>query len=735
MNDTLPLLQQPPSEAATALGRLLAFLAPAPLDDRLFESEAGATVIREAAALIASATANQFAKMSVPELLKELITWGAAKQDGTLLIPDPAKLEDLRAGIPPTQKAAWIEKALQLVNTWTPIESDDPAKWKLFGHLKPHIVHVLKLAEAQGIAVPTGTLMGEKYGVYVALQGNLEEAETLCRRSLEIHEGHFGPRHRTVAVDCANLAWILQGKIRKSEARSMRIRAADIMVDLKDKDPPTYAIMLSNLVPDLAEYGLMEEAERLSREALQVDESHHGPSHPFVARDLKILAGVFAKTGRLQDAESLLRKALEVDEKCMGSNHPYVARDLKELAGLLRELSSAEGLEVLYRRALEIDQGWYAPDSEVVLEDLLLAADANLKRGRGDRAEVDYRRIVDTYERLKPAVNTPLLVSCFRLALLRVGAKDYAGAIPFYRRALALAGPEANGQAPRASTVRFNLIQALRHLGRFAEARDLVLEEREQDLTARILANPGDTGLLIDLANFFREERGDFEKAEKCFRKAFELDPEGPGVANSLAVFLTTIRGNHDEAEALYHRAIELHPQDGPTLHNYAVLLLNIHRDIDSAEQLCRMAWKCRPGHSFIGAGFASLLITKGSFAEADAVLREAWQSLTGKHERSSARLLLYKAAMERLKQRDDSLFLGQLKVLFNIGIAHVPWMANAFQDHLRGTLGADDYALFATIIAVIGDKTRLAQLEQVPRWMSLSPVPLETSWDLITEI
>jgi len=97
--------------------------------------------------------------------------------------------------------------------------------------------------------------------------------------------------------------------------------------------------------------GKLDEAERLMKRALAIDEKAHGPDHPNVAIPLNNLALLLKKTNRLQEAEPLMKRALEIWEARFGPAHPELAKYLSVYAVLLRKTNrKAEG-EALEARA------------------------------------------------------------------------------------------------------------------------------------------------------------------------------------------------------------------------------------------------------------------------------------------------------------------------------------------------------------------------------------------------
>jgi tetratricopeptide (TPR) repeat protein len=115
--------------------------------------------------------------------------------------------------------------------------------------------------------------------------GQLEEAETMLRRALDIRENALGLDAPRVAVTLHNLAMVLQG---------------------------------------LGEHEQLEEAEALLRRALTIEEHALGVDAPKVAVTLCNLASVLKTLGgreRLSESISLLERASEISLQHLGQAH------------------------------------------------------------------------------------------------------------------------------------------------------------------------------------------------------------------------------------------------------------------------------------------------------------------------------------------------------------------------------------------------------------------------------
>lgn len=76
--------------------------------------------------------------------------------------------------------------------------------------------------------------------------------------------------------------------------------------------------------------------------------------------------------------------------------------------------------------------------------------------------------------------------------------------------------------------------------------------------------------LLLEGAKSFREE--DFDRAEECFKKALEIEPENALIHNNYATLLKMIE-RYDQAEKHYKAALDIEPENVQIQKNYGSLL------------------------------------------------------------------------------------------------------------------------------------------------------------------
>jgi tetratricopeptide (TPR) repeat protein len=340
--------------AAAALLRLVAFLAPDPVQVALVEKGSG--LVAEACRLLCGETGQpEPGEAVVREALADLdalslIAWAEESFTVHALVQ-----EVVRGRIPAERRREWTRVAVELVLRYAPDSPGDVRTWAVWDLLRPHAAQVLACAAAAGDPEPAAVLMNQLALLFKA-KALYRQSEPLQRRALAIGEARLGPDHPEVAIRLNNLALLLQATNRLEEAEPLMRRALAIDEASFGANHPDVAIDLNNLAQLLKATNRLEAAEPLMLRALAIDEASFGPDHPNVARDLNNLAQLLQATNRLEEAEPLIRRALAIDEASFGPGHPEVALRLNNLARLLQATNRLEAAEPLMRRALAVAQ-------------------------------------------------------------------------------------------------------------------------------------------------------------------------------------------------------------------------------------------------------------------------------------------------------------------------------------------------------------------------------------------
>ena len=142
--------------------------------------------------------------------------------------------------------------------------------------------------------------------------------------------------------------------------------------------------------------GHYAEAEKLTRETVDIDRRVLGPENGDTLSSTDTLAQIMYLEGRYAESERVYRQALDVNRRVLGREHPVTTAVMGGLAQtLVAEGRYAEG-ERLQREALDIDRRVLGPEHPRTLSLLEVMAYYVVKEGRYNDAEKLFREAIQT---------------------------------------------------------------------------------------------------------------------------------------------------------------------------------------------------------------------------------------------------------------------------------------------------------------------------------------------------
>jgi tetratricopeptide (TPR) repeat protein len=155
-------------------------------------------------------------------------------------------------------------------------------------------------------------------------QGNLDQAETMCRLGLALQEKIHQPNHPYVAHTLRILSEICRGLGRYEEAESTLERAMTIMRTVRPEDGQEIAPFKVDMARLLMARGEYANAESHFKQALGVIDKSFGPEHLYTAKVRSGLADLYSMQGRYAEAQTLIQRALPIYERVHGPDHHFL---------------------------------------------------------------------------------------------------------------------------------------------------------------------------------------------------------------------------------------------------------------------------------------------------------------------------------------------------------------------------------------------------------------------------
>ncbi len=372
--------------------------------------------------------------------------------------------------------------------------------------------------------------------------------------------------------------------------------------ELKDQ-PETEAGLRLTIAEILDGNARSEEALRLARRALGLNQGLHPGDHLDVATSLNSVAAFLRSLGRSAEALPKYEAALEMCRRLFEGDHPDVAMSLNNVASCLKSLGRPAEALPKHEAALAMRQRLFPGDHPDVATSLNNVGTCLRALGRSAEALPKYEAALEMYQRLYEG-DHPYVATCLNNVAACLGPLDRsAEALPKFEAALEMRLRLFQGDHPAVATGLNNVGNCLDTLGRLAEA----LPKLEAALGMRQRLFKGDhpnvatslnnVGTCLRALGRSAEALAKYEAALEMFQRLF--DGSHPIVAramNNVAVCLNSL-GRSAEALTKYEAALEMNRRILPQGH---------------------------PRTLYPQIGLARTLVTLGRHAEAELLLRDA---------------------------------------------------------------------------------------------------------------
>ncbi|KAL2902871.1 Protein KINESIN LIGHT CHAIN-RELATED 1 [Bienertia sinuspersici] len=180
-----------------------------------------------------------------------------------------------------------------------------------------------------------------------------EEAEKLCKQTLEIHRLHSVPASLEEAADRRLMALILEAKGEYESALEHLVLASMAMIaNGQENEVAAIDVGIGNIYQCL---GRFDEAVFSYQKALTVFKSAKGENHPSVASVFVRLADLYYKTGKLRESKSYCENALRIYNKPVpGTSQEEIASGLSDIAAVYESVNEPEEALRLLERAMKL---------------------------------------------------------------------------------------------------------------------------------------------------------------------------------------------------------------------------------------------------------------------------------------------------------------------------------------------------------------------------------------------
>ncbi|GAB4857637.1 Protein KINESIN LIGHT CHAIN-RELATED 1 [Ancistrocladus abbreviatus] len=180
-----------------------------------------------------------------------------------------------------------------------------------------------------------------------------DEAEKLCKQTLEIHRVHSAPASLEEAADRRLVALIYEAKGDYESALEHLVLASMAMIaNGQETEVAAIDVSIGNIYQSLCRF---DEAVFSYQKALTVFKSSKGENHLSVASVYIRLADLYYKTGKLRESKSYCENTLRIYNKPVpGTTQEEVACGLSDIAAMYESMNEPEEALKLLQRAMKL---------------------------------------------------------------------------------------------------------------------------------------------------------------------------------------------------------------------------------------------------------------------------------------------------------------------------------------------------------------------------------------------
>jgi tetratricopeptide (TPR) repeat protein len=319
--------------------------------------------------------------------------------------------------------------------------------------------------------------------------------------------------------------------------------------------------------------GMIDEAERISLESLEIRRKTLGPAHRDIAQSLDNLGQLARERTRYEKAEQYHREGLAMRRQLLPPGDAAIGESLSNLGLALRERGKYDEARPLVQEALAIRRAALGPEDPATLASMNVLGDIEDSSGHRVEAEKWYREVLAIRRRVLPHEDPKLAISLNNVGgvTARGGHLDEAEAL--FRESLAIRLKILDPDHPDVTTSQLNLAGVLQELGRLDEAEPLIRQALAAD---RRTHGEQHMDVAIDLSSLagLLEERGQLVEAGRLYQDSLairialqgEQHPSVPNVLSNIGR-LQLVQGALVDAERTLRRAIDVRTALGMQKH------------------------------------------------------------------------------------------------------------------------------------------------------------------------
>lgn len=316
--------------------------------------------------------------------------------------------------------------------------------------------------------------------VTLARLGENAQAETYARQALDLRLQHLGESHIDTLNAMNNLAFLLLGHDRRhepgawKEADALLERALTLM-RAHHADHPEYLIdPLGNAALSAFHAQRYDDAERLTREVLQISARTRGPMHETTLAQHQNLAILLQMRGEVEQAEREMRRLVELWMAAKGPRHPATLVAQRDLATVLRSTRRFDEAERILHDGLPLCREVFGHDHPQTINWLNELGFSLLHHGKLPEAESAYREALTAAKSKLGETDFMTLAIKDSLAQVLAGAGQLEESAALYSQCVEALRAQVGESSDEALAESYKLADVLIRLKRMSDAREVI---------------------------------------------------------------------------------------------------------------------------------------------------------------------------------------------------------------------------------------------------------------------
>jgi eukaryotic-like serine/threonine-protein kinase len=312
----------------------------------------------------------------------------------------------------------------------------------------------------------------ENLGRTYRLLGRYPKADELLWQALDKMRQSLGPAD-PLSIDALLQLGALRGdQARPAEAEKLTREGLDLATKHFPSNDPTVIGAKLAMGRVLAQSGSYEKAAALLEPLVNIPPSGEDGTNNLL-EILGTLGYANHYLGHYDTAISLYRRTLALDRQVYGNAHPRVADDLANLGTAEATLGRLPEAESLYREAVGILKSWYGPDHPETVQLTSFVALILIQEGKLAEAEPLLRGVLQIQEKAYGPMHPIVGFTIDELGKLAIKGNNLRDAESYFTRANKIYGAVYGDTNPQTAMVKADLGDVFLKQARYTRAEQL----------------------------------------------------------------------------------------------------------------------------------------------------------------------------------------------------------------------------------------------------------------------